>query len=161
MASPEVFQTVFRQQELVKQFEKCWTIGNYYVNRAMRAWAIEGDIEIEPVLFRGDVDGYKAAELSGERLVPRLRIAAMVWPSDIDPTSCPPKNQGPSIERAWLDKLKWLASLMSNNAQHIRSLSVRMSLSFDLSPMYTPGIDVHAMGLAWKYEPTIIFLAVG
>lgn len=159
----DVFKKVFRQVHLVTQFKKCWRIRNYYLNKATRAWAIAGDIEIEPVLFRGNVDAFKTAALSVPRepLIPRIRIGAMVWPHDIDPTSFPPCDEGPSIARAWRHKFNWLVSFMDNtaHAQHIRSLSVRMSLRHDLSPLYTPGIDVNALGLGWKYDPAKIFLA--
>lgn len=158
-----VFSEVFRQVELVKQFKKCWRIRNYYVNRATRAWAISGEIEMEPVLFRGDVDAFKAAALSVpmEPLIHRIQIGAFVWPTDIDPTSFPPCDKGPSVARAWRHKFNWLVSFMENtsHAQHIRSLSVRMSMRFDLSQLYTPGMDVNATGLGWKYEPAKLFLA--
>jgi hypothetical protein len=155
----DVFKKVFRQVQLVTQFKNCWRIRNYYVNKATREWAISGDIEIEPVLFRGNVDAFKAAAL--EPLFPRIRIGAMVWPPDIDPTSFPPSDKGPSVARAWRHKFNSLVSFMDStaHAQHIRSLSVRMSLRFDLSPLYTPGMDVNALGLGWKYEPAKMFLA--
>jgi len=49
--------------------------------------------------------------------------------------------------------------LMNMHAEHIRHLSVRMSLSLDLSPLHTPGIDVYAQGWGWKYERAKNFLA--
>lgn len=155
---------VFRQLELVKQFKKCWRIRNYYVNRATRAWAISGDIEIEPVLFRGDVDGYASAALHGvqEPLLTLIRIGAMVWPPDIDPTAIPDMvamSNGCARALALRHRVTWMEMLMSMHAAHIRHLSVRMSLFLDLSPLHTPGMDVGALGLAWKYERAKNFLA--
>ena len=150
---------VFRQLALVTQFKKCWRIRNYYLNKAMRAWAIAGDIEIEPVLFRCDVDAYQtAASSTGEYLLPLLRIGVFLWPTDIDPTGPPPTHGGPPLTRAWKHKIDWLATFMSKHAEHIRRLSVRLSLRLDLSTLYTPGIDVNALGLGWKYGVPKVFL---
>ena len=151
----DVFQTVFRQLELVKQFKNCWRIRNYYVNRATRAWAISADIEIEPVLFRGDVDGYEAAALHGvqEPLLTLIRIGAMVWPPDIDPTAIPDLvalSEGCAYHRSKRHRVTWMEMLMSMHAAHIRRLSVHMSMCLDLSPLHDPGMNVNALGLGWK-----------
>ena len=162
--TPEAVRTVFGHPDLVRLFTKCWTIRNYYVNRATRAWAISGNIEIEPVLFRGDVAGYESAARHGamEPLLTLIRIGVMVWPPDIDPTAVPDVvalSEGCAYHRSKRHRVTWMEMLMSMHAAHIRRLSVHMSLCLDLSPLRTPGMDVNELGLAWKYEPAKNFLA--
>jgi hypothetical protein len=166
----DVMRTVFRQVDIVKQFKTCWRIRTYYINRATRAWALAGDIEIEPVLFRGNLDGYEwAAGRRGhlgpsraEPLFTRIRIGAMVWPPDTDPTASMDviaMSERFPIALALRHRVTWMELLMNMHAAHIRHLSVRMSLCLDLSPLHTPGMDVNALGLGWKYERAKDFLA--